>query len=195
MAARMDDEVFVTVTYEPQDFVDARRLALLARARQTNVFQLAAFVTLGGVGLYFFAPGTIGRIFASLAGALVMMVLLLVGAGWLRAAGMPPPKDAPEESSFEISDEGVVMKVEDRYRRVPWSAFDRVSYGQGVFAFMGKATAILPTRFLRPDQIEQVRLLALSHEHEMGASDGEAPPASAEENDSGDRSSESKRDD
>jgi len=182
----MDDEVFVRVTYEPRDFIAARRLGLLARLRETNAFQLAGFLALAGAGIYFFAPEGIGRFFASAAGALVIMLLLLFAFGWTRAAMVPAPETA--ELSMEISADGLVLKHEDRYARFPFRAFRHITYGQGVFAFIGDTTIVVPARTLRPDQIAAVRAIVRASESSLG----DGTPAAPEKNNAGDRGGERK---
>jgi hypothetical protein len=188
----MDDEVFVEVAYEPRDLVAARQLGLITRIRDTHVVQFGGFVLLAGAGVLFFAPDPIGRIVASLAGALAGLVVVLVTYGWFRATYAPVRMDKAEELAIEVSDEGVVLKSEDRYMRLHWSDFERIAFGRGVFALMGRATVVIPARILREDQIETLRTLATAHEAEVGSSSLGASP-SAEENDAGD--GQRKRDD
>src|SRR5581483_2043491 len=157
----MDDEVFVEVKYEADDFVRARRLALTTRVREANAPQLVGLVLLGGAGALFFAPDPIGRIVASICGALVGLVAIIIVMGIVRASR---PMAIPlADAAFELSDAGVVVKAQDNYARLDWKAFDGVAEGMGVFFCMGKTAIILPKRVLNADQIAILRAFAKSH--------------------------------
>lgn len=157
----MDDEVFLDVKYEADDFVRARRLALITRVRDGNAPQLIGLVLLGGAGALFFAPDPIGRIVASICGALVGLVAIIIVMGLVRASR---PMELPmTDAGFELSDAGVVVKAKDNYARLGWKAFDTVAEGMGVFFCMGKTAIILPKRVMNADQIAILRALAKSH--------------------------------
>lgn len=157
----MDDEVFVDVKYEQGDFVRARRLALVTRLRESNTPQIVALVGIGAVAALFLAPDPIGRIFASIAGALIGLMAILIAWGLLRASR--PMKLPIEEAGFEISDVGVVVKAKDNYARIGWKSFESVVEGMGVFFCMGKTAVILPKRVMNDDQIAILRALMQPH--------------------------------
>jgi hypothetical protein len=156
----MDDEVFVQIEYQPRDFVAARQVGLIARVRETNVLQLGSFVFLGALGVLIFAPDPIGRIIAALAGSLIGLAILVMVYGWIRATTAPLPKNRPKGMALEISNEGVVVKSDERYMHLRWSDFERIAFGRGIFALMGKVFIIVPARSLRDDQMETLRSLA-----------------------------------
>jgi hypothetical protein len=157
----MDDEVFVDVKYEPRDFVGARRLALLTRVREANTPQIVGLVGIGAVVALFLAPDPVGRIFMSIAGAFIGLVVILILWGLLRASRPMPVPFA--EAGFEISDTGVVVKAKDNYARIGWKSFDGVVEGMGVFFCMGKTGVILPKRVMNDDQIAIMRAFMRSH--------------------------------
>lgn len=165
----MEDEVFVRVSYERGDFVAARQLGLLERLKETSAFQFAGFVFVAGAGVYFFAPDPFGRIFASLAGALVLFVGLIVGLGWYRATFAKVTMPKSTNLAFEFSNDGVVLKGDEHYLRTRWKDFDRAAFGRGIFLLIGRASIVIPLRNLRADQIETLRTLAIAHEDELGS--------------------------
>jgi hypothetical protein len=157
----MDDEVFVDVKYEPDDFVGARRLALITRVREANTPQIVGIVAVGALAALFLAPDPFGRIFMSIAGAVIGLIAILIVWGLLRASRpMPLPLD---EAGFEISDTGVVVKAKDNYARLGWKSFDGVIEGMGVFFCTGKTAVILPKRVMNDDQIAIMRAFMRSH--------------------------------
>ncbi len=179
----MDDEVFVTVKFQLEDFVRARRLALFTRFRETNAPQMAIFVAIGAVGVLFFAPDPIGRIFASVGGAFIGLLAVLLVWGLIRAS-RPTPMPI-EEAAIEVSDAGIVVKIGAGHARLRWRDFEQVVEGQGVFFGMGKIAVIVPMRALRRDQIEMLRAITRAHAQEIGSSGESALAASpAEKNDS-----------
>lgn len=179
----MDDEVFVTVKYRLGDFVGARRLALLTRFREANAPQLIVFGVVAAIGVLFFAPDPIGRIIASVIGALIGLIAVLLVLGFVRASRSTPlPMD---EATLEVSDAGIVVKASGRYRRIAWRDFEHVARGQGVFFAMGKMAVVIPQRVLRKDQVETLAALVQAHAEEAGSVSGSdrTPPAPAEKND------------
>jgi hypothetical protein len=174
----MDDEVFVSVEYQDDDFVRMRRLALFGRLREANAGQIMLFVFVGAIGALFLAPDWIGRIFASAAGAMIAAMAFLVVWGWIRAA--KPMKLPIERAAIEISSNGIVVKHGERYGRLGWRDFDSVSEGIGIFYWAGKITVVVPRRCLRDDQVKTLRALVAAHK---GSSGGGTFSPAAEQHD------------
>lgn len=179
----MDDEVFVEVEYRADDFVRARRLALLQKLREVNAPQVALFAVAGALLTLFLAPEPFGRIFASAAGALAAMVGLLALAGWLRAGASKAMPIASAE--IEVSDAGVVLKRDGKYVRLPWRELSWARRGLGVVVWFGRLSVVVPERALRADQIAALDGLLRAHEDELEGASGRrgGPAAPAEQHD------------
>jgi hypothetical protein len=172
----MDDEVFVTVEYRLEDFVRARRLALFTRFREANAPQLMLFVGVAAIGVLFFAPDPIGRIFASIAGAFIGLMAVLLVVGLVRTSRRTPLPLT--KAAIEVSDTGIIVKNDGHYVRIAWRGFEQIARGQGIFFAMGQAAVVLPMRVLRRDQIRTLDALASAH-----AADVALSPPPAEKND------------
>ena len=195
----MVDEVFVTVRYQPGDFVRGRRLGLLTKARDMSLVQLCVFLLLGMGGALFFAPAWLGQFVASAGGAVIGLAMIVFAWGWFRVGTETQP-GLDVSVGIEVSDEGVVLKRPEGCVRFAWREFDRVTYGLRVFMLFGPQSVLIPRRVMRDDQFETLRALMLAHEAEVGestpapsaeteppASGHAAPrPATAKEDDEGD---------
>ena len=175
------NEVYASFTYEPADYVRARRLLLLQRVSESGAPRLLAMVFALALLARIAMPPWLSYLLAGLEGLFVALIGLGVAVAWARAAQGATPATKVDLS---VSDDGVSLRRGRSHVHVEWRSFRRYAKGFGVYVLEAEqGPIVVPSRAL--SEGERAAFEALLEAHPAKPSDRRAEPGAPSEEDDG----------